>query len=211
MLQGIKRNFKKRLAIFICLTQLFTLIIFTPTANAADPAALPDLIITRLFTTPANPKAEDMVTFSAVVKNQGGPIAANSNFTVGFDFGDGIYYWSGPFTKPLGKNETATIVSTGGSGSDGGKWKVTAGKHNLNSMVDNFADPNPGGYNKVKESNEVNNALLVALNIAADNKPKMAPKAALKPKDQAAGAYYISSDKNEKVDEGIAAFNPKSK
>lgn len=199
---GFSRNFKKRMAIFICLTQLVSLLTFATTVNAADSTTLPDLVVTKIVLSPTNPEPGDLVTLSVVVKNQGGPLAANSKFTVGCDFGDGIYYYSGPVSKALKKNETLIVPCTGGSGPDGAKWKATVGKHILNSMADNFANPDTG-FRVVKESNENNNATQMTITVLASKKPSEAPKATPKPKPQAAGAYYISSDKNEKVDEGI--------
>ena len=193
-------GFKKWLAMIICLAQLVSLFFVGSAVYAAGTAALPDLVVTKLITSPANPKSGDMVSFSAVITNKGAAISANSNFTVGWDFGDGIYYWSAPVTKALKTNEAMTVTCTGGSGPDGAQWKAKTGKSVLNSMVDNYAE-NDTGFRIVKESDEYNNALTMTVTVT--EAPKAAPGPAKPKETQTAGAYYIKSDKNEAVDDGI--------
>ncbi len=163
---------KKKILISLLMV---TLIVFSIFASGfasgvkvafAEDLTKPDLIVTALHITPADPQNGDLVTMSADIKNVGAPIAANSNFTVGWDWGDGKYFWSDPFIATLGTNETVTVMCTAGQGvgTNSSQWKATPGKHTLNCMVDNYRADDPG-YRWVDESNENNNVLTMDITV----------------------------------------------
>jgi len=126
-------------------------------------AGLPDLVVTSVSMTPANPKAGDHVVFTAVVTNQGtAATPVGTVVGVGFDL-DGsatAAVWEDTHTASLAPGATATLTATGGT-SGGNYWIATSGTHNVTAWVDDV--------NRIPESNETNNKLteFVAVNGAA--------------------------------------------
>jgi hypothetical protein len=124
---------------------------------------LPDLVVTSMSMTPANPKAGDHVVFTAVVTNQGtAATPVGVVVGVGFDL-DGsatATAWEDTDTVSLAPGATVTLTATGGT-SGGNYWIATNGTHSVTAWVDDV--------NRIPESNEANNKLteFVSVNGAA--------------------------------------------
>ncbi len=111
--------------------------------------ARPDLVVTNITWSPANPGTSQPVVFSATVKNQdsgGAPegVPTVVNFQV-----DGVTVaWSSNYTHAIQPGVSVTL--TADHGVAGNAWIATQGTHHITAVVD------PG--NLIQESNENNNA-----------------------------------------------------
>ncbi|MEA3177592.1 MAG: large repetitive protein [Gammaproteobacteria bacterium] len=116
-------------------------------------AGLPDLVVSSVSMTPANPKAGDPVVFTAVVTNQGtAATPVGTVIGVGFDL-DGsaaATVWEDTHTASLAPGATTALTATGGP-SGGNYWIATSGTHNVTAWVDDV--------NRIPEVNETNNKL----------------------------------------------------
>jgi glucan endo-1,3-alpha-glucosidase len=120
---------------------------------------LPDLVVTSLTVTPANPQAGDHVVFTAVVLNQG--TAATPVGTVvgiGFDL-DGsaaATVWEDTDTASLAPGASVALTATGGTAGSN-YWIATSGTHSVTAWVDDV--------NRIAESNESNNKLTETVSV----------------------------------------------
>src|SRR6185503_17987619 len=98
--------------------------------------------------TPANPKAGDVVTFSATVKNNGnGPTPAGVTIGVLFQV-DGVNAnWSDTFHDALAPGASRTLTANNGT-HDTATWTAVVGTHPVSAYVDDV--------NRINESNETN-------------------------------------------------------
>jgi hypothetical protein len=125
----------------------------TPTPTPTTPASSgkPDLVVTDISWSPANPATGSAVTFSATIKNQGdAPTPAGTTHGVIVTFDDGAAgpgVWSDTYTKSIAPGEWVTVTATGGSA--GATWKAVSGTHTVKATVDDV--------NRIAESNEANN------------------------------------------------------
>lgn len=122
----------------------------TPTPSPI-PTSLPDLAITNVNISPANPVDKNEVLFTVDIKNQGtAATQTGTGIFLGAAFQvDGSWVtWSDDFTGSLAPGETKTLTPNYGSGGKS-TWTATAGAHTLTTVVDNM--------NKISESNESNN------------------------------------------------------
>jgi glucan endo-1,3-alpha-glucosidase len=125
-------------------------------------AGLPDLVVSSVSMTPANPKAGDHVVFTAVVTNQGtAATPVGTVVGVGFDLDGSVAatVWEDTHTASLAPGATATLTATGGT-SGGNYWIATSGTHNVTAWVDDV--------NRIPESNETNNKLTEFLSVNAE-------------------------------------------
>jgi hypothetical protein len=141
---------------------------FSNEANATTSGAgLPDLIVTGISWSPANPAAGQAVTFSATIKNQG--MASTPNGVIhGVLFSvDGTpVTWSDNSTASLAPGASRTVTANGGpSGSS--TWTATAGTHTILANVDDI--------NRMAESNESNNTLSTSMTVTSGGAPPAAP------------------------------------
>ena len=133
----------------------------TPVGNTGS--GLPDLVVSSLTWTPANPAPGDHVVFTAVVSNQGtAATPAGTVLGVGFDF-DGsptASVWEDTDTTALAPGASVTLTATGGVAGVN-YWIATAGSHTVTAWVDDV--------NRIAESNKNNNKLTqtVAVSTAA--------------------------------------------
>ena len=113
-------------------------------------AAKPDLVVTAVSWTPANPAVGAPVRFSATVKNQGGA-ATPAGVILGVLFKvDGVNKtFSDTRTASLAAGASVTLTANGGGSA--GSWPATAGPHTVQAFVDDV--------NRVGESNDANNTL----------------------------------------------------
>jgi hypothetical protein len=125
---------------------------------AAAPAR-PDLVVTSVTTTPANPGTGAAVRFSATVKNQGGA-ATPANVTQGVLFTvDGVTKtWSRASKASIAAGASVTLTADGGPAGTS-TWTSTAGPHTLGATVDD--------QSLIAESNETNNQREAQVNVGA--------------------------------------------
>ncbi|ABN56606.1 APHP domain protein [Methanoculleus marisnigri JR1] len=124
----------------------------TPTPTPT-PAGKPDLVVTDISWTPANPAAGDAATMKATIKNQGdAPTPAGTKHGVLFTFDDGVAgpgVWSDTYTKSIAPGTWVTLTASGGSA--GATWKAVEGTHTVKAHVDDV--------NRIAESVENNNVM----------------------------------------------------
>jgi fibronectin type 3 domain-containing protein len=123
------------------------------TPSGGSGPGLPDLVVSSLTWSPANPNAGDHVVFTVVVTNQGtGPTPAGTVLGLGFDL-DGsaaASVWEDTYTSSLAPGASVTLTATGGSAGVN-YWIAVAGSHSVTAWVDDV--------NRIAESNENNNKL----------------------------------------------------
>ena len=123
----------------------------TPTTPA--PSGRPDLVVTDISWSPANPAPGSAVTLKATIKNQGdAPTPAGVKHGVLFTFDDGAAgsgIWSDAHSTSIAPGAWVTVTANGGSA--GSTWKAIAGTHTVKAHVDDV--------NRIAEENENNNVM----------------------------------------------------
>jgi hypothetical protein len=108
------------------------------------PLRLPDVIVTGASVSPPNPAPGQLVTFTSVVRNQGGG-ATPPGVPIGVGyFVDGQYRTWGAVTASLQPGASLSVTT------QGGPWQATSGSHTLTALVDDI--------DRFAEENEQNNA-----------------------------------------------------
>ena len=104
--------------------------------ESGGPATGIDLAVTRVFWSPAHPKAGQALTFSATVKNQG-TVATPEGTIIGvaFQINGNTVSWSDTSKASLGPGETRKLTANFGPG-DSATWTAIAGEHTLGAWVD---------------------------------------------------------------------------
>jgi hypothetical protein len=131
----------------------------TPTPTPT-PSGKPDLIVTDVSWTPANPATGDAITMKAVIKNQGtGATPAGTIHGVAFTSSEslGSAVWSDGYKDSLAPGESVTVTANGGSA--GSTWTAAAGTYTVTATVDDV--------NRISESNEDNNVLTRTMTVSA--------------------------------------------
>lgn len=118
-----------------------------PPPPPPPPPPKPDLLVLDIVWSPAAPIADQCVTFTGTVKNQGNGSAAN--FSVRLLLDGGVL--AEPGLPGLAPGASANVSS--------GCWNATAGNHTIRAVAD--------VYGVVDESDEANNARLEAFAVAA--------------------------------------------
>lgn len=95
-----------------------------------------DLTVTRIFWSPAHPKAGQPLTFSAAIKNRG-TVATDEGTVIGvaFQINGMTVSWSDTNKSALGPGETRKLTANFGPG-DSATWTAVAGEHQLGAWVD---------------------------------------------------------------------------
>ena len=122
---------------------------------------LPDLIVSSMTWTPANPQPGDHVVFTVVVTNQGTQATpAGTVLGVGFDFDGSMVatVWEDTDTASLAPGASVTLTATNGTAGVS-YWIATAGAHSVTAWVDDV--------NRIAESNENNNKLTETVTVSA--------------------------------------------
>ena len=123
----------------------------TPTPTTSVSTGKPDLVVTDISWTPANPAPGSAVTMKATIKNQGdAPTPAGVKHGVLFTFDDGAAgsgIWSDTHTTSIAPGSWVTVTANGGSA--GATWKAVEGTHTVRAHVDDV--------NRIVESNDANN------------------------------------------------------
>lgn len=145
------------------------------TRNTSRVSRLPDLIVSSITMSPAQPKAGDKVIFSAVVKNQGqGATPAGVIIGVAFSVDGQVLTWSDTDTTSLAAG--ASVKLTANSGAAGYAYYIaTSGTHTLGAYVNDV--------NRFSESNANNNKLSISMKVtaAATPTPTVTPTPTPKP------------------------------
>lgn len=120
-------------------------------------AGQPDLIVTNITWSPANPVPGNEISFSATIKNQGAA-ASPAGVVHGVSFSvDGTKVsWSAGYNSSISPNQSVTVTANGGPGNKA-TWKAVFGSHTIQAYVDDA--------NRIAESNETNNTFNKSLNI----------------------------------------------
>lgn len=109
---------------------------------------IPDLIVTDISWSPANPEAGNEVTFSATIRNQGtGATPAGVIHGVLFYVDGTPVSWSDTSTSSLAAGATRVLTANGGPSK--ATWTAASGTHTVLANVDDI--------NRMTESNETNN------------------------------------------------------
>ena len=124
----------------------------------------PDLIVTDVSWSPANPATGNAVTFSAVIKNQGtGATTAGVINGVSFMVDGTQVCWSDNNTSSIAAGASITVTANGGP--SGAAWTATSGSHTITAWVDDV--------NRISESNENNNQYSENLTVGATSQPDL--------------------------------------
>ena len=116
-------------------------------------SGLPDMIVTELTMTPAQPKSGDQVTFAATIKNIGTGSAINARHAVAFRVDGQMAAW-GIVVKTLDPGQSMLLVGTAGPNNKS-TWTCDGYAHQILAHTDDV--------NRIKESNENNNKMTVNL------------------------------------------------
>ena len=127
-----------------------------PFTVAAAPAK-PDLVVTAVTWTPANPATGQAVKFSATIKNQGSAATA-AGVVKGVRFSvDGVTKnWSDTSSTALAAGASVTLTANSGP-TGSATWPATAGPHTVTALVDDV--------NRIAESDETNNVKTALLTV----------------------------------------------
>ncbi len=135
-------------------------------AYGTAPSGTPDLIVTDISWSPANPAAGNAVTFSATIKNQGtGATPEGVIHGVAFQIdGAGTTLWSDNYTSSIPAGSSATVTVNGGTA--GSTWTATSGTHSILAWVDDI--------NRIpNESSENNNQYTKSLAVGTTSQPDL--------------------------------------
>ena len=128
-------------------------------------AGTPDLVVTDISWSPANPATGNAISFSAVIKNQGtGATTAGIINGVSFMVDGTQVCWSDNNTSSIAAGASITVTSNGGP-SGAATWTATAGNHTVTAWVDDV--------NRISESNEGNNQYSETLAVGTASQPDL--------------------------------------
>jgi subtilase family serine protease len=138
---------RKYLSIVAAFALMLSQLAFHPVPTAAAGGA--DLVVTDVTWSPASPSAGNEVTFSAVIKNQGGdPSPAGTIHGVLFTVNGTSVSWSDNYASSIPAGASVTVTATGGPASKA-TWTAASGTHTVRAFVDDI--------NRIAESNDGNN------------------------------------------------------
>lgn len=130
------------------------------TAPAAAQPILPDLIITNISMSPANPTSGQAVTFIATIKNQG-TAATPSGVSIGVNFwvdGNPVSTSDNNTTSlAIGASENLTANEGPGGGAGLSTWLASAGTHTVLAYVDPL--------DRITEISKSNNSLSITITV----------------------------------------------
>lgn len=126
---------------------------FSKQITVGNVSGQPDLVVTDITWTPANPAPGAAITFSATIKNQGG-VATPSNTVhgVGFKVNNALVAWSASSGAGLQPGESRTLTADGGPQNSRDWTAGAAGNYTVTALADDV--------NRIpNESDESNNQL----------------------------------------------------
>src|SRR5204863_5793586 len=152
---------------------------FYPDVTSVPGSGQPDLIVTDVSWSPANPAPGNAVTFSATIKNQG-TAATPAGVIHGVSFWvDGTQVsWDGTSTASLAPGGTRVLTASAGP-SGSAAWTATGGNHTVQAWVDDV--------NRMAESNENNNQLSEPLTVSSGTPDLIVTGVSWSPANPAAG------------------------
>lgn len=118
-----------------------------------EPLALPDLVVTAIILTPAQPRAGDAVSFAATVKNTGAAASPKERHGVAFRIDGAMVAW-GIVSGPLAPGQELAIKADAGPAGTA-TWKCDGQPHRILAHVDDV--------DRIWEANETNNQTTLAL------------------------------------------------
>jgi beta propeller repeat protein len=126
--------------------------VYVFTLDEQSPADGPDLVISDIRWSPANPKPGDALIFSAVITNMGSedsPDGVTHGVLFKIDAGTDAYQgvWSDHLDASIAPGESVTVTANGGY--KGALWTATDGVHTVRAIVDDL--------DRIAEINEGNN------------------------------------------------------
>ncbi len=125
----------------------------------------PDLIVQSISWSPANPSSGNAVTFSAIIKNQGGAsVPAGTISTLSFYVDGTLVSSNASYSSSIASGATVTLTGAA-------TWTASSGSHTIQAIVD--------GGNVISESDETNNSYLTQLTIGTIGGKYEAEQAAL--------------------------------
>jgi hypothetical protein len=139
----------------------------TPAATPTPVPGQPDLIVTNITWTPASPATGNEVTFSAVIKNQGGgasPSGVKHGLAVSID--GTVVNWCDNYNTSIAPNGTVTLTCNGGPNSKA-TWTATNGTHTVRAFIDDVSI--------IAESNENNNTMDKSITVGSSSTPTPTP------------------------------------
>lgn len=148
MLNAIRNEgYRYWFRVLLVVALLLPLISWSP--QRANAAGGPDLVVTNVTWTPANPAAGNEVTFSATIKNQGAdPSPAGTIHGVLFSVDGASVSWSDNYASSIAAGASVTVTATGGPNAKA-SWTAASGTHTVRAFVDDV--------NRIGEANEGNN------------------------------------------------------
>ncbi|SDX62129.1 CARDB domain-containing protein [Paenibacillus sp. CF384] len=155
---------RSRISVYLMVVALIfsQLVIFPHTAKAAGG---PDLVVTGITWTPANPAIGSEVTFSATIKNQGAdPSPAGVVHGVLFTVDGTSVSWSDNYTSSIAAGASVTVTATGGPSAKA-SWTAASGTHTVSAYVDDV--------NRIAESNESNNTWSQSITLSGSGTPDL--------------------------------------
>lgn len=121
----------------------------TPGKRTGRPG-LPDLVVERVRSQPAQIKAEDEVRFSATILNAGRmPTPPHTGYRVAFQVDGKTVAWGQAPARPLGPGERVTVTAQNGPAGSA-TWAAIGGRHTIGATVDD--------QRQVTEADETNNS-----------------------------------------------------
>ncbi|MBP3964727.1 CARDB domain-containing protein [Paenibacillus lignilyticus] len=155
---------RSKLAVYVMIVALIfsQLVIFPHMAKAAGG---PDLVVTGITWTPANPVTGNEISFSATIKNQGAdPSPAGVVHGVLFAIDGTSVSWSDNYTSSIPAGASVTVTATGGPSAKA-SWTATSGRHTVSAYVDDV--------NRIAESNESNNTWSQSISLSGSGTPDL--------------------------------------
>ena len=156
-MNGKNKLLRILIALALIISQIY---VYTP-ATEVKAAGAPDLIVTDISWSPANPVAGNSVVFSATIRNQGtGATQAGVINGVSF-FVDGTQVsWSDTNTSSIPAGGSITVTANSGPAGTA-SWNATTGNHTIMAWVDDV--------NRMAETNEDNNQYSKSLTVLGNN------------------------------------------
>lgn len=125
--------------------------------SATPTNALPDVVVTGISWSLANPAPGNNVVFSARVLNQGSGATLNGvTLGVGFSVNGTQVSWSGGYHSALAPGASITLTADGGPNSGLNYWTATPGNHAITANVDDI-----NRFNEADEGNNVSSTNLL--------------------------------------------------
>lgn len=130
---------------------------------STEPYGNPDMVVTDIQWSPANPAAGDQVIFSATIKNQGTGVAdAGMINGVQWQVNGTCVAWDDTNTTQIMPGESVTVTASSGPNSVA-YWNAAEGSHSVMAWVNDV--------NRYPESSTINNQYTEYMTVTAETQP----------------------------------------